>query len=85
MFSIDLAFSKDIFKNNATISLNAQDLLNSRKRRSTRSTEGIETYSEHQWRQRQVNLSLIYRFNQQKKRERPNTGFGGGDDDMGGF
>lgn len=86
MFSIDLAFSKDIFKNNATIALNAQDLLNSRKRQSTSLVDSIETYSEFQWRQRQINLSLIYRFNQQKKREKPNSGFGGGgDEDMGGF
>ncbi|MBD0833576.1 outer membrane beta-barrel family protein [Aestuariibaculum sediminum] len=85
IFSLDIALSKDLFNNNATVSLNARDLLNSRKYRTVRFTEGIETYGEFQWRQRQINLSLIYRFNQQKKRERPNQGGGMDDDDMGGF
>ncbi|MEL0456457.1 outer membrane beta-barrel protein [Flavobacteriaceae bacterium SZ-1-7] len=83
IFSLDLAFSKEIFKDNATISLNVRDLLNSRKRKSLTTTEFFERYSESQWRQRQINLSFIYRFNQQKKRnERRNNNMGGGDDDM---
>jgi len=83
LLSIDLAFSKELLNNNLTIALNVRDLLNSRKRQSTTTTDFFERYSENQWRQRQVNLSLIYRFNQKlKKRERSNRGNGndGGDD-----
>ncbi|MCF7560046.1 TonB-dependent receptor [Sabulilitoribacter multivorans] len=79
IFSIDLAFSKDIFNDNATISLNVRDLLNSNKRKSLTTTEFFSRDSESQWRQRQVNASFIYRFNQQKKqRERRENN---GDDD----
>lgn len=85
IMSIDLAFSKEVFDNNLTVSLNVRDLLNSRKRQATTTTDFFERYSENQWRQRQINLSLIYRFNQQlKKREgsgRQNGG-GNGDDDF---
>ena len=70
ILSIDLALSKDIFNENATISVNARDLLNSRKRKGTTITDRFEQYSEFQWRQRQVNVSLIYRFNQQKNQQR---------------
>ncbi len=83
ILSIDLAFSKEIFNENATISLNVRDLLNSRKRKTLTTTEFFERYNESQWRQRQINLSFMYRFNQQKKRnERRNNQNGGGDDDM---
>lgn len=83
ILSIDLAFSKEIFNENATISLNVRDLLNSRKRKTLTATEFFERYNESQWRQRQINLSFMYRFNQQKKRnERRNNQNGGGDDDM---
>ncbi|WP_370476272.1 outer membrane beta-barrel protein [Tamlana flava] len=81
IFSLDLAFSKEIFKDNATISLNVRDLLNSRKRKSLTTTEFFERYSESQWRQRQINLSFIYRLNQQKKRNERRNNMGG-DDDM---
>lgn len=85
IFSIDLAFSKELFNNNLTVSLNVRDLLNSRKRQSTTKTDFFERYSEFQWRVRQVNLSLIYRFNQQlNKRDRNGRGNGNnnGDDDF---
>lgn len=67
IFSLDLAFSKEFFNDNATISLNARDLFNSRKRRTVTSTDTFESFNEMQWRQRQINLSLIYRFKQKKQ------------------
>lgn len=67
ILSIDLALSKDIFNDNATINFNVRDLLNSRKRRSFTSTEFFERESEFQWRERSFNISLVYRFNQQKR------------------
>ncbi len=78
ILSIDLAFSKEILNENATISLNVRDLLNSRKRSEYTLTDEFEQNNEFQWRQRQINLSLIYRFNQQKKRNERR----GGDDNM---
>ena len=52
------------------------------KREISQTTEFFERYSESQWRQRQVNLSFIYRFNQQKQRNnrRNNNNNGGGED-----
>lgn len=81
IFSLDLAFSKDIMKENATVSLNVNDLLNSRKRRSLTETGTASSDSEFQWRQRQVTLSFIYRFNEAKKRENNRGNGGGGMDD----
>lgn len=83
IFSLDLAFSKDIFKDNATISLNVRDLLNSNKYKSITTTEFFQRDSQFQWRQRQINVSFMYRFNQQKKRnERRNNQNGGGEEDF---
>ena len=81
IFSLDLAFSKEIFNENATLSLNARDLLNSRKRNSFTETGSFTQESEFQWRQRQITLSLTYRFNQQKnEQERKNQNNGNADD-----
>ncbi len=68
--SANLAFSKDILKDNATITLNVNDLFESRKRRYDLNLPYSNSYSDMQWRGRQINLSFTYRFNQ-KKTERP--------------
>ncbi|RIA09866.1 outer membrane receptor protein involved in Fe transport [Flavobacteriaceae bacterium MAR_2010_72] len=82
MFSTDLAFSKDLFKDQASITFNVSDLFNTRKRQTTSTTPTFVGYSEFQWRQRSFNLSFTYRFNQQKKqqRERGQGPQDGGDD-----
>lgn len=80
IFSLDLAFSKDIMKDNGTISLNVNDLFNSRKRRSLTETEFFTSESEFQWRQRQITFSFLYRFNQPKKRNGERRGENGDDD-----
>lgn len=82
MFITNLAFSKDILKDKASLVLNVSDLFNSRKRQSTTFYGGREnpttvSYGEFQWRERQISLSFTYRFNQKKKQERPQ---GGGED-----
>ncbi|HEX8269566.1 MAG TPA: TonB-dependent receptor [Flavobacterium sp.] len=64
--SANLAFSKDILKDNGTLSLNVQDVFNSRKRIYETNLPGLNSYTEQQWRQRQVNLSFTYRFNKKK-------------------
>jgi len=73
-FSMNLALSKDLFKDNATVSLNVSDLFNTRKRESFTQTPTFSSDSEFQWRKRQVNLSLIYRFNQPKERKQNRQG-----------
>ncbi len=81
IFSLDLAFSKDIFNENATISFNVRDLLNSRARDQFTITDRFTQQSEFQWRVRSFNLSMVYRFNQQKRdQNRRNRGENGGDD-----
>ncbi len=80
MYSLDLAFSKDILKENGTISLNVRDLLNTRKRRSFTETDFFTSRSEYQRRQRQITLSFMYRINQKKKRTREGRGGGEGDE-----
>ncbi|MCH2488895.1 MAG: TonB-dependent receptor [Flavobacteriales bacterium] len=80
LLSINLAFSKDIINDNATIGFNVSDLLNSRKRRSVTETETFRSDSEFQWRERSFTLSFTYRFNQKKQRERSRNDTPGDDD-----
>lgn len=75
MFMANLAFSKDILKDKASLVLSVNDLFNSRKRKSTtyfeEGNESIISNGTNQWRERQVSLSFTYRFNQKKKRSKP--------------
>ncbi len=80
MASIDIALSKDLFSENATLSFNVRDILNSRKRQSFTTTEFFNRESEFQWRERSFNISLMYRFNQQKN-ERDRRNRENGDDE----
>lgn len=91
MFITNLSFSKDVLKDKASLVLNVSDLFNSRKRESTtylyNDAGQLETINRgtFQWRERQISLSFTYRFNQKKKRERPQREFdGGGGEDFGG-
>ena len=62
-----LAFSKDFFNEKATVSLNINDVFNSRKRRyDTNILNVLNSESEMQWRTRTVMMSVTYRFNQKK-------------------
>lgn len=89
IFSINLALSKELFNDNASISLNVSDLLNSRKRQSFTQGVGFTSDSEFQWRERQITASFTYRFNQQKnqrdRRERQRNGNGDEDFEGGDF
>lgn len=71
-FAMNVGFSKDLFKDKATLALNVQDVFNSRKMINDTYLEGsLRSHSEMQWRVRSVNLSFTYRFNKQKnERER---------------
>lgn len=77
----DGAASWDIFKGNGTLSFNARDILNSRKRRSIVESEYFYSENEFQWRSRQFTLSFVYRINQKKSRS-DRSDFGDGDSGM---
>lgn len=84
--SANLGFSKDVFKDKGTIALNIQDVFNSRKRIYETSIPGVlNSYSEMQWRVRQINLSFTYRFNKQKgeKEKQPKRDSENGDEFQG--
>jgi outer membrane receptor for ferrienterochelin and colicins len=78
---LNLAFSKDVLKEKATISLNVNDLFNSAKMIRQFNLATANSYSEMQRRERQINLSFTYRFNKKKteKESRPKQDDGGGD------
>ncbi len=83
IFSLNLAFSKDILKDKGTLALNVSDLLNSRKRVSLTQTPFFTSESEFQWRERQITLSFMYRINQKKKRSQGRDRDDNGDDEGG--
>ncbi|WP_374757512.1 TonB-dependent receptor domain-containing protein [Dyadobacter arcticus] len=66
--TLDLAATRDILKNNGTLTLSVIDVFNSRKFRSI--TEGPNFYARNssQGRLRQINLTLNYRLHQAKKK-----------------
>ncbi|NJW52548.1 TonB-dependent receptor [Salinimicrobium sp. CDJ15-91] len=85
LLSVDMAVSKELFNEKASLTLNVQDLLNSRKRESFTTTAFFERESEFQWRQRSIILSFTYRFNQQRReQDRQRRGNENNDEDMNG-
>ena len=84
MVGANLGFSKDVFKDKATIALNVQDVFNSRKRMyDTNIPNLLNSYTEMQWRMRQITLSFTYRFNKKKEeRAKPQRGGGENGDDF---
>ena len=84
IFSANLAFSKDILKEKATLVLNISDVFNSRKRNSlsyvpNRDNPTNISDQTFQWRMRQISLNFTYRFNQQKKEQRNDRNNGDGE------
>jgi hypothetical protein len=80
-----MALSKELFNDNASLTLNVRDLLNARKRESFTTTEFFERESRFQWRQRSITLSFTYRFNEQKRNQRERErGQDNGNGDMNG-
>ncbi|MBO3116055.1 TonB-dependent receptor [Winogradskyella sp. DF17] len=77
---LNVAFSKDIFNDKATIAINIRDVFNSRKRLTYTETDTFISDSELQFRVRTFNLSFIYRFNQKKEKTRNNDRDNGDDD-----
>lgn len=85
MFSTNVALSKEVLKGKGTLSLNVSDLFNTRMMKSDTWTETIYSYSEMQWRCRQILLNFTYRFGNmqgQQREKRGNRGENGGGDDF---
>lgn len=82
VFSMNLAASKDILKEKASVSINFSDVFNSSiSRRTTNLPDFLDQYSEFQWREPQFRVSFVYRFNQKKKENRGNREDDGGGED----
>ncbi|TXG39792.1 outer membrane beta-barrel protein [Seonamhaeicola maritimus] len=81
VFGINQAFSKDLFKEKASIAFSINDLLNSNKFGGTVDTPLFFTERDIRYRGgRTYKLSFTYRFNQKKKVERGRGDYGGGGD-----
>ena len=78
-FSSNMAFSKDLFKEKASLSFNINDLFNTQRRNLESTTPTFYSHSYYRWRVRSYNLSFTYRFNQKKKGPQ-RGGFGNGFD-----
>ncbi len=81
IYTLDLAWSKELLDKKATLTFSVNDLFNSRRRRSITTGENFESTSDFQWRQRQFLLTFTYRINQQKKRPNRTQGAGGAGDE----
>ena len=68
--SMDFSLSKDLFKKQATLSLNIRDVFNSRKRESTTYGADYTNYESMRWMKRSINLSFTYRFKKTNEREK---------------
>ena len=69
--AMNLAFSKDVLKDKATIAFNVNDVFNSRKRIQDLRLPTVNSYSEMQWRVRAITASFTYRFNKLKTDKDP--------------
>jgi outer membrane receptor protein involved in Fe transport len=88
MTFVTLGASKEILNRKGTISLNVDDVFNTRKWRSELVFDDVVTSSEFQWRRRSVTLSFNYRLNQDSRNNRRDNrnqqrqDGGGGEDGM---
>jgi len=74
VFSMNIAFSKDVLNDNGTINFNISDVFNSRKRiMESYIPRVVDSNGEMQWRVRQINLSFTYRFNVKKNEKEKRT------------
>ena len=74
--------SIDLFKKNATLALNVNDILNTGRWRWEVGTATLTTNGMFQWRQRNATMTFTYRFNQQGERRYSGRPGGGMDMDM---
>ncbi len=83
MYNFDIAASKDILKDKATLTFSLRDVFNTRRRRYK--SEGFNEdgnafirEGDFQWRARQADLTFSYRLNQKKRRGGSRGGYQGG-------
>jgi outer membrane receptor protein involved in Fe transport len=76
-YIIDIAFSKDFLQNNATFTIAARDLLNSRRRNTEIYSDNYYQRVDQQWRRAPITATFSYRLNM--KKEKKKTGRGEGD------
>jgi ferric enterobactin receptor len=75
-YIVDIAFSKDFWKNNATFTLAARDLFNSRRRNTELLTDDFYQRVDQQWRRAPIVATVNYRLNMKKERKKPGRGEG---------
>jgi outer membrane receptor protein involved in Fe transport len=76
MYIVDVAFSKDLMNNNATFTLAARDLFNSRRRNTEFYGEDFYQRVDQQWRRSPIVASFSYRLNMKKDRKKSGRGEG---------
>lgn len=70
-YIVDIAFSKDFWSNNASFTLAARDVFNSRRRNSEISTDDFYQRVDQQWRRAPIVATVNYRLNMKKERKKP--------------
>ncbi|MGV6861797.1 MAG: TonB-dependent receptor domain-containing protein [Putridiphycobacter sp.] len=88
MYSTNLAVKKSFFKNKLSVSVNAQDIFNTRRfALEVNENQSYTLYSQWKWQSRRFMLNLSYSFGKQtmqaKKRKKDNGDGGNGGGDMG--
>ena len=66
-YMLNAGISKDLFKNNATLTFNVRDVLNSRRFRYVINQQDFYSENEFRWSKRSYSVTLTYRLNQKKK------------------
>ncbi|MCL4855817.1 MAG: outer membrane beta-barrel protein, partial [Flavobacteriales bacterium] len=84
-YALNMGASIDVLNGNGTISFNASDVFNTRKRQSIDIGDNFYSEGEFQWRSRFFRLSFSYRINQTKKQFERNNRNNGFDDGGGGM
>lgn len=84
-YALNMGASIDVLNGNGTISFNASDIFNTRKRQSIDIGDNFYSEGEFQWRSRFFRLSFSYRINQTKKQFERNNRNNGFDDGGGGM
>ena len=82
-YMLNMGISKDLFKGNATLTLNVQDLLNSRKFRFILDRPDLYSENEFRWSERSYTLTFVYRLNQKKRMGRNGRSDNNDNNDMG--
>lgn len=84
MYSVDLSVNKDLFNDNATLTLSVRDLFNTRAWEMESFGDDFYLESRNRWNVRSINLTFTYRFNQSKRDQRKQNGQGEFDSEGGG-